>query len=74
MARKCDPRYAIVHAHDVAKLAILATSDKGVGQVCDVARPDVCTLKDFTVMAEAQQPQDHRDHAIHSRLSIAALG
>jgi nucleoside-diphosphate-sugar epimerase len=53
---KCNPRYAIVHTHDIAELAIMAaTSDKGVGQVYNVAGPDVVTLKDFTrVMAKAR--------------------
>jgi len=53
---KCKPRYAIVHTYDVAELAILAaTSDKGVGQVYNVAGPDVVTLKDFArVMAKAR--------------------
>ena len=53
---KCKPRYAIVHTYDVAELAILAaTSDKGVGQVYNVAGPYVVTLKDFArVMAKAR--------------------
>jgi nucleoside-diphosphate-sugar epimerase len=53
---KCNPRYAIVHTHDIAELAIMAaTRDKGVGQVYNVAGPDVVTLKDFArVMAKAR--------------------
>jgi nucleoside-diphosphate-sugar epimerase len=52
----CEPRYAIVHAQDMADLAILAaTSDKAVGQVYNAAGPDVATLKDFIkLMGKAQ--------------------
>jgi len=52
----CNPRYSVVHTYDIAELAILAaTSDKGVGQVYNVAGPDVVTLRDFArAMAKAQ--------------------
>ena len=51
-----NPRYAIVNSYDIAEFAILAaTSDKAVGQVYNVAGPDVVTLRDFTkAMAKAQ--------------------
>ena len=46
--RGCNPRYSIVQAHDIAESAILvATSDKAVGQVYNVAGPDLVTPKDF---------------------------
>jgi nucleoside-diphosphate-sugar epimerase len=53
---KTDPRYAIVHALDVADLAILvATSDKAIGQAYNVAPPEPVTLKGFAqAMIRAQ--------------------
>jgi len=51
-----NPRFAVVHTQDIAELAILAaTSDKAIGQVYNVAGPDVVRLKDVTIaMARAQ--------------------
>src|SRR5512136_3381190 len=44
----CEPRYAIVHAQDMADLAILAaTSDKAIGQVYNVACPEPTRLRQF---------------------------
>jgi len=53
---KRNPRFAVVHTRDIAELAILAaTSDKAIGQVYNVAGPDVVRLRDVTVaMAKAQ--------------------
>lgn len=53
---KTDPKYAIVHALDVAELAILAaTSEKAVGQVYNVAPLQPTTLKTFAhAMIRAQ--------------------
>ncbi len=53
---KANPRFAIVYTKDIAELAILAaTSDKAIGQVYNVAGPDVIRLKDVTVgMMKAQ--------------------
>ena len=43
-----NPRYAIVYVSDIAELAILAaTSDKAIGQVYNVAGPEMVRLKDF---------------------------
>jgi len=43
-----NPRYAIVYVSDIAELAILAaTSDKGIGQVYNVAGSEPVRLKDF---------------------------
>jgi len=53
---KSNPHFAVVHTKDIAELAILAaTSDKAIGQVYNVAGPEVIRLKDVTVaMARAQ--------------------
>ena len=53
---KVDPRYAVVHASDVADLAILAaTSNKAVGQAYNVAPPEPIRLKAFAeAMIRAQ--------------------
>jgi nucleoside-diphosphate-sugar epimerase len=53
---KANPRFAIVYTKDIAELAILAgTTDKAIGQVYNVAGPDVIRLKDVTVaMMKAQ--------------------
>lgn len=53
---KVDPRYAVVHASDVADLAILAaTSEKAVGQAYNVAPPEPIRLKAFAeAMIRAQ--------------------
>jgi nucleoside-diphosphate-sugar epimerase len=53
---KANPRFAVVYTKDIAELAILAaTSDKAIGQVYNVAGPEVIRLKDVTVaMAKAQ--------------------
>jgi len=46
---RVDPRYAIVHATDVADLAILAvTNDKAAGQAYNVAPPEPIRLKAFS--------------------------
>jgi nucleoside-diphosphate-sugar epimerase len=43
-----NPRYSIVYVNDIAELAILAaTSDKGIGQVFNVAGPEPVRLKEF---------------------------
>jgi nucleoside-diphosphate-sugar epimerase len=52
----CSPRFPVAHTHDIAELAILAaTSEKAVGQVYNVAGPDVVTLEEFAkAMGKAQ--------------------
>jgi nucleoside-diphosphate-sugar epimerase len=54
---KANPRFAVVHTRDVAELAILAaTTDKAIGQVYNVAGPEVIVrMKEVTAaMARAQ--------------------
>lgn len=53
---RINARYAIVHASDVADLAILAaTSEKAAGQVYNVAPPEMVRLRDFSdAMINAQ--------------------
>jgi nucleoside-diphosphate-sugar epimerase len=53
---KVDPRYAVVHASDIADLAILAaTSDKAIGQAYNAAPPEPIRLKAFAeAMIRAQ--------------------
>jgi len=43
-----NPRYAIVNSYDIAELSIMAaTSDKGIGEVYNVASPEPTRLKQF---------------------------
>ncbi len=53
---KANPRFAVVHTKDVAELAILAaTSDKAIGEVYNVAGPELVRMKEVTIaMAKAQ--------------------
>ncbi len=53
---KANPRFAVTHTKDVAELAILvATSDKAIGQVYNVAGPEAVRMKEVTrAVAKAQ--------------------